>query len=247
MRRRRVLSRPATTYRDYYAAGAAVNNGSGALLIPYQYDSEAKVDTTVTNPKDIKVVIMDGGGNDVLIDQRSCLSDANAAALMADTACQTAVMNTGAAMEKLWKEMVTDGVKQLVYYFYPHLDTAGGGYLTTPAPGVNLSMTSAPRTTRSSAAARPSPRRRRTTRARATGWACSARTSTRALRTRGTRSTGSWPTRFTRTRWGPRSSPISPGPRWWPTASRSEPSIGRRAHATGRGAGATAPCSSVSS
>jgi hypothetical protein len=126
------------TYREYYIAGAAVNNGAGQLNIPYQYDSMAKVDATVANPKDIKVVIMDGGGNDVLIDQRSCLTDANMAALQADTACQNAVMNAGNAMEKLWKEMATDGVKQIVYYFYPHLDTAGGGFLTTPAPGVNL-------------------------------------------------------------------------------------------------------------
>ncbi len=125
-------------YREYYVAGAAVNNGAGTLNIPYQYNTSAKMDATVTNPKDIKVVIMDGGGNDVLIDQRSCLTDANAAALMADTACQNAVTKAGAAMDTLWKEMATDGVKQIVYYFYPHLDPAGGGDLPTPAPGVNL-------------------------------------------------------------------------------------------------------------
>ena len=124
------------TYREYYLAGAAVNNGSGQLNIPYQYDSMAKVDATVTNPKDIKVVIMDGGGNDVLIDQQSCLTD-QPSAQMADTACMNAVSNTVARMKKLWAEMATDGVKQVVYYFYPHLDPAGGGLLPTPAPGVN--------------------------------------------------------------------------------------------------------------
>ena len=35
----------------------------------------AKGDVAVSNPKDIKVVVMDGGGNDVLIDQQSCLTD----------------------------------------------------------------------------------------------------------------------------------------------------------------------------
>jgi len=125
-------------YREYYVAGAAVNNGAGTLNIPYQYNTSAKMDATVTNPKDIKVVIMDGGGNDVLIDQRSCLTDATEAALMADTACQNAVNGAGNAMDKLWKEMAADGVKQIVYYFYPHLDPAGGGDLPTPAPGVNL-------------------------------------------------------------------------------------------------------------
>ena len=127
-----------TKYREYYVGGAAVNNGAGQLNIPYQYDSMAKVDTSVQNPKDIKVVIMDGGGNDVLIDQRSCLSDASMSALMADTACMNAVAGAGARMKSLWQEMATDGVKQVVYYFYPHLDPAGGVLLPTPAPGVNL-------------------------------------------------------------------------------------------------------------
>ena len=30
--------------------------------------------------------------------------------------------------------MATDGVKHVVYFFYPHLDPAGGGILTTPPP-----------------------------------------------------------------------------------------------------------------
>ena len=106
--------------------------------IPYQYDVSAKGDLAVSNPKDIQVVIMDGGGNDVLIDQQSCLTDASQAAQMADTACMNAVTNTVARTSKLWQEMATDGVKQIVFFFYPHLDPGGGGLLPTPAPGVNL-------------------------------------------------------------------------------------------------------------
>jgi hypothetical protein len=128
----------ATNYREYYLAAAAMNNGAGQLNIPYQYDTMAKGDVAVANPKDIKVVVMDGGGNDVLIDQQSCLTDKTQAIQMADTACMNAVTNTVARTKMLWQEMATDGVKQIVYYFYPHLDPAGGGYLTTPAPGVNL-------------------------------------------------------------------------------------------------------------
>jgi hypothetical protein len=127
-----------TTYREYYLAGAAMNNGLGQLNIPYQYDTMAKGDLAVANPKAIQLVIMDGGGNDVLIDQQSCLTDANQAAQMADTACMNAVTNTVARTKTLWKEMATDGVKQIVYFFYPHLDPAGGGLLPTPSPGVNL-------------------------------------------------------------------------------------------------------------
>ena len=126
-----------TTYREYYLAGAAMNNGSGQLNIPYQYETMAKTALFVTNPTDIKVVIMDGGGNDVLIDQQSCLTDMTQAAQMADTACMNAVTNTVARTKSLWQEMATDGVKQIVYFFYPHLDPAGGGLLPTPSPGVN--------------------------------------------------------------------------------------------------------------
>lgn len=124
-------------YREYYLAGAAMNNGAFTLNIPYQYDTSAKGDIAVPNPKDIKLVIMDGGGNDVLIDQQSCLTDANLAAQMADMPCMNAVTNTVARTKKLWQEMATDGVKQIVYFFYPHLDPGGGGLLPTPSPGVN--------------------------------------------------------------------------------------------------------------
>ena len=70
-----------TKYREYYLAGAAMNNGALTLNIPYQYETSAKGDVAVPNPKDIKLVIMDGGGNDVLIDQQSCLTDATPAVL----------------------------------------------------------------------------------------------------------------------------------------------------------------------
>ncbi len=136
-------------YREFYEAGASVNGGGASQLnIPYQYNTMAKGNTadnnlmTVTNPKDIKVVIMDGGGNDVLINQRSCLSDATLAALMADTACLNAINKAGATMTTLWNQMAMDGVKQLVFYWYPDLDPNGGGDLSTlpaKAPGVDVS------------------------------------------------------------------------------------------------------------
>jgi hypothetical protein len=125
-------------YREYYLAGAAMNNGAANLNIPYQYNTSAKGDLFVPDPTKILLVIMDGGGNDVLIDQQSCLTDATSAIQMADTACMNAVSNTVARTKALWQEMASDGVKNIVYFFYPHLDPAGGGLLPTPSPGVNL-------------------------------------------------------------------------------------------------------------
>jgi hypothetical protein len=63
-------------YRPYYHSASAMNYGSGILNIPYQFETSALMDTAVQNPTDIKVVIMDGGGNDVLIDNNGCLSKA---------------------------------------------------------------------------------------------------------------------------------------------------------------------------
>jgi hypothetical protein len=38
------------------------------------------------------------------------------------------------------REGVQKGVQKLVYFFYPHLNPAGGGILQTPAPAVNETL-----------------------------------------------------------------------------------------------------------
>jgi hypothetical protein len=115
-------------YRHYYLAGAAMNYGSAAFNIPYQYETQALMDTAVSMPKDIKVVIMDGGGNDVLIDNNECLTTAPLT-----STCTTAIDGTLARAKKLLTEMAANGVKHIVYYFYPQLDPTG-------RPGVDVSL-----------------------------------------------------------------------------------------------------------
>ncbi len=123
-----VISDAMAMYRHYYQAGAAMNYGLGAFNIPYQYENEALMDTAVTMPKDIKVVIMDGGGNDVLIDNNECLTTAPLTSM-----CTTAIDGTIARAKQLLMEMAGNGVKHIVYYFYPQLDPTG-------RPGVDLSL-----------------------------------------------------------------------------------------------------------
>jgi len=79
--------------RLYYYPGSAMNYGSGSLNIPYQYETEA-----LGASKDIKVVIMDGGGNDVLIDNRGCLTTV-------DATCTSAVDTAITRAQSLLKEM----------------------------------------------------------------------------------------------------------------------------------------------
>jgi hypothetical protein len=112
------------TYRHYYIGGASLGwgNPNTQFYIPYQFDPMALTDTSVMNPSDIKVVIMDGGGNDVLIGNTSCETTAPPA----NSSCVTTV-----------QEAAQKGAQSVVFFFYPHLDPAGGGILQTPAPAVN--------------------------------------------------------------------------------------------------------------
>jgi hypothetical protein len=101
------------TYRTYYLLGAALNYGSGQANIPYQFDTMA----VGANP-DIKVVITDGGGNDLLIDNRQCLTTA----VQGDTQCHTAIANSLMKAQQLLADMASKGVQHIVYFFYPHVD-----------------------------------------------------------------------------------------------------------------------------
>jgi hypothetical protein len=105
-------------YRHYYLAASALAYGSGNFNIPYQFTNEALTDATVTNPTDIKVVVMDGGGNDVLINNSQCLTIPPAG----DTACHAAIDMSVAKGGMLEQLMASKGVEHIVYYFYPHLD-----------------------------------------------------------------------------------------------------------------------------
>jgi hypothetical protein len=126
------------TYREYQLGGAAMNYGALNLNIPYQYETSAKMDPAVMNPTDIDTVIMDGGGNDVLIDNQGCMT--NAQPPPGDTACAMAIQGTLNRASMLLQEAAHDGIKHIVYIFYPHLDPAGGGILPTPAPQVNATL-----------------------------------------------------------------------------------------------------------
>jgi hypothetical protein len=93
----------------------------------------ALTDTLVMNPSDIKVVIMDGGGNDVLIGNTSCETTAPPG----NTSCVTTVQTAIDVAKSKMQEMAQKGVQSVVFFFYPHLDPAGGGILLTPAPAIN--------------------------------------------------------------------------------------------------------------
>ena len=117
---------PGDTYRHYYASGANMATsyaGSQIPPIPTQFASAVSA-----NP-DIRYVIMDGGGNDILLENTSCILAA-ATTPLSDT-CKAAVQNALSAATALFQSMKTAGVEKVIYFFYPHLPT-------TRFPSVNV-------------------------------------------------------------------------------------------------------------
>jgi lysophospholipase L1-like esterase len=83
--------------------------------IPGQFQS-----ALAANP-DIKTVIMDGGGNDVLIgDANLCLQTPPP-----DTECVARIDDVLNAAGNLLDDMAAAGVQDVVYFFYPHLPEGG--------------------------------------------------------------------------------------------------------------------------
>jgi hypothetical protein len=93
------------TYRRYYAGGTQMANGQ----IPGQYTQAKSADP------DINTVIMTGGGNDILIGNNTCLSNPPPANL----SCVDTVAKAVAAADAMFTQMQADGVKNVIYYFYP--------------------------------------------------------------------------------------------------------------------------------
>ena len=99
------------TYRRYYLAGTSMGNGQ----IPSQFDQALGADPN------IKVVVMDGGGNDVLILNPGCMTNP----APGNASCVATVDSAMAAARGMFDKMAATGVESVVYFFYPHLPAPG--------------------------------------------------------------------------------------------------------------------------
>ena len=116
-----------SSYRTYYA--------SGANMYPYTTfppPIPTQFTTAVSASADIKYVIMDGGGNDILIENPQCITVSPDAGPMT-SACEQVVSMAISTATTLFQTMKTDGVDKVIYFFYPHLPT-------TSYPSVNVMM-----------------------------------------------------------------------------------------------------------
>lgn len=106
-----------TPYRSYAVAGTSMANGQ----IPGQLTQAILADP------DIKLVIMDGGGNDVLINHRECLNPGSST----NVACQQVVQAALDAANQMLTAAMNDGVHDVIYFYYPHIPS---GILSGAAP-----------------------------------------------------------------------------------------------------------------
>jgi hypothetical protein len=105
------------TWRNYAVGGASMGSG-GIALIPPQWD------TAKAAGADIRAVVMDGGGNDVLIPAATWIGGAdckNSANSPNIAVCQMIFQTALTAATNLMQKMANDGVRDIVYFFYPHV------------------------------------------------------------------------------------------------------------------------------
>jgi lysophospholipase L1-like esterase len=117
------------SYNDQAVAGTSLGSG-GLGLIPDQWPS-AKAAAQAAGTS-VKFVIMDGGGNDVLLGNTICLD--NGQMRDQNATCQKTVMDATLAGKMLQTKMKMDGVGQVVYFFYPHVPAGGWDVLDYSLP-----------------------------------------------------------------------------------------------------------------
>jgi lysophospholipase L1-like esterase len=106
---------PTETYVDHALLGASMD---GQPSIPDQWP-DALADARRRGAEKIRLVIMDGGGNDVLLANRQCLDFPSEAFI--NQPCKDVVTRALARGEELFAQMASDGVEAMIYFFYPHL------------------------------------------------------------------------------------------------------------------------------
>jgi len=122
------------TWPNYAEAGAAM--ATGGLVekkIPEQFESAVAAQDT------IKAVVMDGGGNDILIPDlmwRGGGECKNNPAADTVQVCQDIVQTSIDRTKELRERMAAAGVEDTVFFFYPH--TPGGGLFNAGGSNPNV-------------------------------------------------------------------------------------------------------------
>ena len=109
--------------RNYAVAGYSMANGGIGKIPP---------SSAIQAGSDIKLIVMDGGGNDILLCDTGKFPGCNTICKMSGSSTQKVCLDIVSAATTTAAKMMTDaataGVKDIVYFFYPHLPGANQGY-----------------------------------------------------------------------------------------------------------------------
>jgi lysophospholipase L1-like esterase len=95
--------------------------GSGGIgLIPPEFDQALLAST------DIRLVILDGGGNDILLPAVGSPDCKDMVGSSMNAGCQAIVATAFAAAKTLMMHMAASGVRDVIYFFYPHIPPSTG-------------------------------------------------------------------------------------------------------------------------
>jgi lysophospholipase L1-like esterase len=109
------------TYIDKSKSGAAMQKGNLlAPAIPTQLPT-LLADSKRLGPEGVKLVVMTGGGNDVLIDASQCKTISTPS-----EECKAVVSKSLAVIETLFADMGKAGIEHVIYFWYPDLGPSGG-------------------------------------------------------------------------------------------------------------------------
>jgi hypothetical protein len=104
------------SWRLYASGGAAMASGGIGTLIPQQFENALRADS------DIRVVVMDGGGNDILLPAPSWAGGSECNDRMDSPSLPVCRQIVQASIEReraLMDRMADVGVRDVVFFFYP--------------------------------------------------------------------------------------------------------------------------------
>jgi lysophospholipase L1-like esterase len=113
----------AQSYTDYAVAGTTL--AAPPADIQNQWN-------TNKSKKPIHVVVMDGGGNDVLINNTQCRPEGSETR----AECKQVVQDSLDAAKMMFESMKMEGVSDVIFFWYPHIP---GGLLTGGETGTSIS------------------------------------------------------------------------------------------------------------
>jgi lysophospholipase L1-like esterase len=119
-----MLDATVNSFRNYAVAGTSLATGGILGLIPPQLTSALGAGMT-------KALIMDGGGNDILICDNTmfpnCATLCTSAGAATNATCKGIVQKATDTAVTMMNTAANGGIHDIIYFFYPHIPDAGGG------------------------------------------------------------------------------------------------------------------------